>query len=512
MAERVDCVVLDVGQGSGNFYEVYDASDALTATALLDLGSEAEEEAAGGPAVLYVIAQLKAMPGGAHLNVVMLSHSDSDHINLVSDVLDAFSPDGVGKPQLVVSWVVFAGERSKYAKRSSRNVIDYLTDFVPNDGTKRVYSLGSNQTNFTADPSTWGAFFAGPLALRVLISNSVASDARVGETSTAPSRKNTGGYAINTNSIVVVADYNTSPTVTTGDATGITMAAANQVIDRFDLGTDMFIDTFMVTAPHHGARATTFNLLGIKTPDVGTDELSRVNLQNFVNNLMAKSLSVSAERVGRYKHPSMEVLQYFWPRLGRGVYTDPLLTTSEAHWTTAYYTDGQYLLGTGGTWPSPAGWYTTQTDYNVFTNLYFVASLVGGVLVPGPPSPPGMLPSPPVAVPIAVPPSPIGYGEDVDTTGITAPPLGAIWIFRVPRALGVKRSVLRATNRALVLAAEQAAKRRVDQIRRWMAEQPARFVPVRGAGGAGGAGGAARSSRPAEPSQAGRLRGLKVVR
>lgn len=503
MGERVDCVVLDVGQGSGNFYEVYDAGDQLIHTALVDLGSEQESTTAGGPSVQYIVDQLNTM-ASAKLDVVMLSHSDSDHINLIADVLENFSPDGVGKPKLEITWVVYAGQRSKYRKKQSKapNVITQLTTFVP-AGVGNVISLSSNETQFDPDRTKWKDYPAGPLKLRVLIANAAQATVKLTSTSSAPKRKAPESYTLNTNSIITVANY-TTPTVATGDATGITMAAANEVITTSDLTKDIFADTFMVTAPHHGAKATTFNIRGITDTGVDSDALAKQNLTTFVANLKAKTLSVSAERVKSYKHPSMEILEFFWPQVGRSIYSDPLLTTSQGHWTTAYFTRKQYpLAGSTEQWPKSEGWRTVQTTYDVFTNLYFVADRVGTIPGTGPALPP---PAPPLTVPVAVPPSPIDTGEDVDTTGATAPPLGATWVFRTPAPGTGARSVERATNRTLLLVAERRARALLQQIRGWTAMQTAQLAaaalpPI------------APAPRQAQAQVAGpRLRGLKVVR
>lgn len=497
MAERVDCVVLDVGQGSGNFYEVYDASDALVHTALVDLGSEHARTDAGLPSAAYIVKKLKTMPGIATLDVVLLSHSDSDHINLIAAVLDEFSPDGVGKPQLIVLYVAYGGQRSKYRKSTAGNVITELQKYVPVDGVDRINKFSANETQYDTSPAKWKSYDAGPLKMRVLIANASKTTVQLTATATGTKRKAPESYTLNTNSIIVVGEYGT-PTVTTGDATGITLAMANQTIKALGLTANAFLDTFMVTAPHHGARATTFDILGITDTGLGTDALARQNLTTFVDNLKAKTLSVSAERVKTFRHPSMEVLEFFWPHLQRSSYVDPELTTSRGHWTTAYVIKKLYALASSAErWPKSAGWYTVQTTYDVFTNLYFVADRVGTAPTPGPTAPGIKTPE----LPIAVPPIPVDWGEDPDTTGTHAPPLGVTWVFRT-LASGA-RSVDRATNRLLVLAAEQGAQRRVDEIRR-LARLPRRSPTPELL--------SARRSAPSRPLVGGALRGLKVIR
>src|SRR4028118_789745 len=91
MAAGIKFQVLDVGQGSGNFIEIYGAKTAPDTTILIDLGSELESTAAGVPAAKYIVDKLKAMDEPT-LDTMILSHSDSDHINLLDLVLDEFYP------------------------------------------------------------------------------------------------------------------------------------------------------------------------------------------------------------------------------------------------------------------------------------------------------------------------------------------------------------------------------------------------------------------------------------
>jgi hypothetical protein len=312
-------------------------------------------------------------------------------------------------------------------------------DFPP---VQRLFSAASQETSFPGretKSAPWRPWVrVGDASVYILIANTVPAEADLGEDASEPTRKAPGDYAKNVVSIVSIVDFRSSQMVITGDATGLTLAQCNWVMEAADVGVDLLIDNFMVTAPHHGAARTTYDLLGVTSSTETREEVAERNLKSFVDNMQARTLTASAGLVEKFKHPSGRVLQAFWPRLGAGAWNDPLLA-EERHFYTAYFTRNQYDVNTGsGTstkWPNSDNWYTVQSSKNLFSNLYFLS---------------------PNQAPALVPPSP-GQLVTPVTSGPTLPPLGANWIFRVPRALGVKRSVLQLANRTTTLAVRAQA-------------------------------------------------------
>src|SRR6185437_1111708 len=82
------------------------------------------------------------------------------------------------------------------------------------------------------------------------------------------------GYLVNTNSLVLAVRYGTGTKrkiVATGDATGMTMAVANERLaaDRpnWQLGTDS------ISLPHHGSAVTTYDVLNANTATKTTDDI-----------------------------------------------------------------------------------------------------------------------------------------------------------------------------------------------------------------------------------------------
>jgi hypothetical protein len=222
--------VLDVGQGSANYIELRTDAGALKAAAIVDIGSEQWKTAAGKPSAEWVADQLKLMVGGAALETVILSHSDSDHVNLIPWLLGFFdtpSDPTPTDPVLTVKDVVFGGTFAKYRKGNSENFLDQLTDFHPVGDDDILNGLEDDDTSFTADPLTWEplATIGGEIELWMVTANTTAEKIPVDK---GKKRKITdlpdGGYATNTRSIVIAAKFAGKTMLATGDATGLTLA------------------------------------------------------------------------------------------------------------------------------------------------------------------------------------------------------------------------------------------------------------------------------------------------
>ncbi|HST63454.1 MAG TPA: hypothetical protein VLK84_32380 [Longimicrobium sp.] len=517
VGERMDFYVLDVLQGLGCFAAFYDKDDNLVASMVSDLGTEGRVSRRKiYPAVDQVAALLRTMKPQPTINYVFLSHSDLDHINLLALLLTRFvpvgTPDAPPEDTLLVLGCKYAGERTNYRKWGV-NVLDRLGWYVPQDGEEYIFGSAAPETAFRGVESVTNPWL--PVAtvqgarVYMLIANAAPSGASIVTSSLKPNPSVPDGYGKNTVSIVSIVDYGASQLVVTGDATGITLGACNTIIAAADVTVDMLIDNFMVTAPHHGSATTTYDMLGIRTGTRTEAELAEENLAQFVRHMGARTLSVSAGLDEGYRHPSARVIQAFWPQLGAFLYQDPVLPEG-LHFYTAYFTAGQYRVnvptlppGTGTTqaaWPGADNWWSVQTHKNVFSNMYFMALNQGQVNLPPAPGSPAAA----VALPTAL------------------PPLGAHWIFRVPRGLGQKRSVLRSDNRLTTLA-ERAEALGVTEafLSRGaapLADVP-RAVPPGHPAAAPSGPGAVPAPRPAGPSAsrpptsrpAAALRGLRVI-
>jgi len=425
--------VLDVGQGTGNFIEIYDGGT-LTHTVLIDLGSERAKEEAGGPSVEYVVAKLKEMTQPT-VDALLLSHSDSDHINLVPQLLDAFYPVGTAgkkkKDTLQVSYARYGGAYQRYSKRSATNLLARLEKYVP--GTDEPEPMGAGFTSFAKGKKSTPLITVGGVKLYVWIANATETSALVPDTFRAGKRRAADPFAINTNSLVVVAEFGGVQFVATGDATGVTLSEANTYATKEIRET--FLDTvFMCTLPHHGSFATTFNLQGAGDDADEKEELPRENLDKFAGNVNAETITGSAERVKRFKHPSAVVMSFFWGYLDFHLfYRDPLLDDDNHFYIAWFFPSDGFERDSAGSgmveeWPLFEWWYAVQTNDNIFTNFYYEWGLQGGIVLPPDPGneTPWLAQKPP------------------------QPPEGVAWSFEV-EADGTRR-VRRMVNRETTLA------------------------------------------------------------
>lgn len=440
MGERLEFTVLDVGQGTGTFLAVHDDRGEVVRTVLIDLGSERAKLAAGGPSAEYVVEKLWYM-APPRLDAVVLSHSDSDHINLVQDVLSQFAPpdqDDPDKPNLTVGFLAYGGDRGKYRKGKRKNVVALVEEYMDSDDQATAFAASSS--DFTASPVA-PFFNEGGLRLYLVIGNAAQPD---GKAPKSKKRKISPSFAINTNSLVVLVEYRGVQFVATGDATGPTLAACNTVITD-SVRKTYFKDVFMLAMPHHGSARTTFSLQGL-SPDVTPED----NLTKFVERIPAQTITASAERVPTFKHPSARVLSYFWDKLTAPApfYSDPLLSASR-HFYTAYFTkkDGFTLddgSGKTSTWPKSDRWYTVQSARNVYTNLYFGRFLQSGVDIP---------PSP--AKPVT------------EYNGQQRPPLGVAWLYKVDETSRVLERVVNRPNLLEWRRRIVAARDEPDELPHW---------------------------------------------
>lgn len=375
-ADNIQFVVLDVGQGTGNFIEIYKAGK-LVKTVLIDLGSESAKTEAGGPSVEYVVDTLKSMTK-PEIDYIFLSHSDSDHINLLEDVLSQFDPPGTKNPTLpilTVNRALYGGFYAKYKKGKRDNVLKTLDAYMP---ARSPQSAGANATSFPKTGKAKEIHSVEGVSFYIIAGNAEAPVTTSDDFEDTPPKLD--GFTINTMSLVVMTSFAGTQYVATGDATGVTLSKCNERITA-KVKKDFLPFVMMVTAPHHGSERTTFNL----TASTGdrNNPVSLKNVNDFIGNISARTLTSSAERVRRFKHPSAYLMSLFWPYFWpTPLYADPTLTAEDRHYYSAYFTneDGFIIEVANGKkkskieWPSAKGlpwWYTVQTGANVFTNLYY---------------------------------------------------------------------------------------------------------------------------------------------
>jgi len=470
--------VLDVGQGSGNLVEIYDGAKLIN-TMLIDLGSTPSTATSGDEAVEYVVATLKSMDDPT-IDVIALSHSDSDHINLIGKVLAKFKVE-----DLTINACYYGGSYDRYTKRSV-DILGEIDKYMPKG--KSPQGFGPHVTNYNESGKKWDAFhITAEVKLSLVIGNCPTPGKLESPEEDTGGRLD--GFTINTWTTVVFAEWAGQRFVLTGDATGTTMAWCNGVF----LVSGTLSNVFMLTAPHHGSATSSFDIKGVEHQYTAQE-----NVEYFADFVRATTVTASAERKERYKHPSAKVLSYFWKnRESSDTYfwqDATFLPGKNRHFFTAYFIKADWDLSepsSGGMdtdvkWPDADGWYTVQTGGNVYNTLYFVADLQAGA----------GLPESKVYDKIVVP--------------APAPPVGVRWTFSVlpDGTRGMSRSDSRkalrqVTMRHIARAAHAAAPPLEHVAARVLATRAVPHAAVPGI---------ARAAFPAPPATQPHLTGLRALR
>ncbi|NUR31147.1 MAG: hypothetical protein HOV83_35770 [Catenulispora sp.] len=432
---RIDC--LDVGQGTGVLAALYSADPETHAPdhlILMDLGSEQAKREAGVPTVEYVKRVLNRMAQPT-LDAVFLSHSDSDHVNLISDLMLQFTPYEKGKHEgrgtLRIRWAMYGGDWSKYKKGSDDNVLEVLTSFMLSNASRDNWvpvqpSYVTSYRQKGVGPSRQVGF----VDLRLLVGNAANTESGLPDDETLLVKD---AYSINTMSLVIVLEAFGTQFVMTGDATGATMRfAAERISIAHDHG--HLKNVFAVTAPHHGSLKTALAL-----GKAGKGEDATRVVARFIRRLAADSVEVSAGIRKGFNHPSAELLRMFAERLQPEA--PPIWIGEEGyknrHFYTAYFTKQQATAKTSKKdktleWPSTAGWRTVQSNVSLFTSVYYSRDHLKDAKKLWPPSP----------------------AERVELREVSddhpAPPFGVMWQYQVKRtSTGTFFDMERYTNRSV---------------------------------------------------------------
>ena len=149
----VATTVLDVGQGQSTFTCVYDNSSPskIIHTLLFDCGSDKKSPETDNN-IDYIADKLAGMDTPT-LDLLVFSHSDSDHISLMYWVLDAYHKKT--KTALKIKKVWYAGDADFYTK-DGFNILDYLAKYchkftVPDFGETQ-FVKGTGQSGRTSPP------------------------------------------------------------------------------------------------------------------------------------------------------------------------------------------------------------------------------------------------------------------------------------------------------------------------------------------------------------------------
>ncbi|MFC5740614.1 hypothetical protein [Dyella tabacisoli] len=356
---QVNFQVLDVGQGAGNFIEIYDGTT-LTDTVLIDLGTTSGRRQ-GATAVTYIYNQLNTMTD-AHgdpaprIGLLLLTHSDTDHINLINQLLDRF-PTGAMHP-LKIDRVRYGGDYGMYAKgKRKKNVLVRLKSYCNDIKAPPAREIGVDKTG------KWIPFWQqADIKIHLVASNvpdSTATTSRKRPRVSTPS-----AYAINTRSLVNIIEWDSMWYTTTGDATATTLVECNKVLAAVP---KPLLPTFMATLPHHGSRKTIFNL---KLASDDPQPVAVIVVKDFARSIAAKTVCASANETGHH-HPSLLVSELFseFTEQSHVFWSDPLLT-GQRHLYTAWVDKIITASGVTPAYTSPSRYASLQTSQNFYTTLY----------------------------------------------------------------------------------------------------------------------------------------------
>ncbi|MBF0335828.1 MAG: MBL fold metallo-hydrolase, partial [Alphaproteobacteria bacterium] len=186
---RIDFQVFDVGQGSCNYVRIWDDASPRVQNVLIDLGTHSRH--AECEEVMNTLATEITEESGGHIDVVVITHGDGDHYNLVLPLLERLPDATIGN--------VFYG-----TARTGRfdEVLKTLERHCP-----FVTPFGPSETDYDPASGTWGSFWSTGVAgnmvnLRLLVANIPCT------TYLASGTNATRDYRFNTQSAVVGIEWN----------------------------------------------------------------------------------------------------------------------------------------------------------------------------------------------------------------------------------------------------------------------------------------------------------------
>jgi beta-lactamase superfamily II metal-dependent hydrolase len=321
------------GQGMCSTVEIYDDKDKLTYLMLLDFGAE-KDTATVRMATLPRLVKMVTDHG--RIDAMVISHSDADHWKLMNELLEEL-PSGIPILRAAIGlgyWVKTAATfKSKVeARLPSGQSIDALPD---------------GKTNIKVKLDAW--FTVDDVTFSILAGSVVMSDAIKDATSEIES---------NTASLVIHVAYKNIYQVFTGDATWVTLRFMNnKLADRTLAGTG-----FMLTAPHHGAIATSVDNEGTLT-----------DLIKFTKAVHPQTTLSSAQLRRRFNHPNACAVATISANVGKNAYPsgggnhDCVLNFYHTDLCSANAIFKQLVSERTGAYDEE--WFQVSTPYNIFTNL-----------------------------------------------------------------------------------------------------------------------------------------------
>jgi hypothetical protein len=357
---KVDFSVLDVGQGSCNYVEIFDEGGALTNNLLIDLGTNSSQAIA---AANLKLLRERIIARGRYLDVLILTHGDTDHYNMIASILEAFGPPAANQ----IGMVRYGGPSWRYAKGRLITTLKKYT--APLNGVTNLLPFTASQTGYDATKNpVWSSIWkagdedAAP-KLHLIVANTPNPEK---DPADLTKRQSMHPEAVNTRSVVAGLEWDRYWIIATGDATATTLADINNILAMADVSS--FPKTFMLTLPHHGSRKTTYNLK--KASLVPKDE-NRAVVNSFLDKFSPRTISISAAEKTHH-HPSMYMIRQFADKM---VPKDPFWWDEklaiEQHFLTSWIDLTITPDMSDPPWPARWLYATTRTRRNIFSTYYF---------------------------------------------------------------------------------------------------------------------------------------------
>jgi hypothetical protein len=355
--------VLDVGQGSCNYIEVFDGDDVLY-NLLIDLGTNSNQAIAKDN-LEWLRGRIVAHK--QYLDVLIITHGDTDHYNMIAKILPAFGdPDNEQ-----IGMVRYGGPDWRYGDGLIDTLKRYAKPVNPAKPLSKknpadVAGFDPEQTSFSKVKKTyyWDPIWETDegVKLQLIIANvphpKDPDDMEVEQAFDA--------IAINTKSVIAALEWNGVWTIATGDATAAAMGAVNTLltgVTESDLP-----DCFMLTMPHHGSRRTTYNLSNANNEP---SPAAKNVVGNFLKRFHPSTVSISAGFKDHH-HPSMLMTDQFADyTVSNPVYWEDPALGSDRHFITCWIDLEITDEDVDPAWPDDWLYATTQTEENIYSTLYF---------------------------------------------------------------------------------------------------------------------------------------------
>jgi beta-lactamase superfamily II metal-dependent hydrolase len=356
---RVVTVVVDVGQGQCTFAVLFDGNT-IAHTLLFDCGSD--KTSPSTPGNISSIADMLLKMNTPTIDLLVLSHSDSDHISLMKGLLDLIDdPVDLTKPRkLKILRLWYGGDAADFVKKTNAfDIIEYLRKYY-----KPIISwpdFNQSQYDNSLHDFKAPAMWVSPdntVFVSMLIGNVVDSKPGKFKHTTFPKNKKGESPDKNGVSIVCALVHAGCSLIICGDATNRSMAWINYYFEP-----DIFPKTvLMLTLPHHGSRATSLP---------GSQNAITV-VENFAT--VANARTITASAFDDFGHPSIELMNYFTPITWPKAVLKDIRVTDNSHFAVCNV-DLDLKLSTQVNLKQ-ANYLTLTSEKNVFTTYYFKPTAV----------------------------------------------------------------------------------------------------------------------------------------